>query len=78
MIYINSNYKHTVLEPLQKLNLINSFLFDSSMENPENAKFIAKTIIKRATGRELTDFTVETQKEFNAIEPGKRGIRLDV
>ncbi len=48
------------------------------MENPENAKFIAKTIVKRATGRELSDFTVETQKELKAIEPGKRGIRLDV
>ncbi len=48
------------------------------MENPKNAKFIAKTIVKRATGRELNDFTVETQKEFKAVEPGKRGIRLDV
>jgi len=79
MIFINSKYKNNVLKPLQNLNLINSFLFDSSMENPENAKVIAKIIVKRATGRELqNDFTVETQKELKAIEPGKRGIRLDV
>ena len=78
MIYINSNYKKRTFKPLQTLNLINSFLFDSSMENPENAKFIAKTIVKRATGRELNDFTVETQKELKSIEPGKRGIRLDI
>ena len=78
MIYIKSNYIHKEIKPLQDLNLINSFLFDSSMENPKNAKFIAKTIVKRATGRELSDFIVETQKEFKAIEPGKRGIRLDI
>lgn len=78
MIYIKSTYKTNSLNPLQNLNLINSFLFDSSMENPENAKFIAKTIVKRATGRELINFTVETQREFKGIEPDKRGIRLDV
>lgn len=78
MIFIKSNYKHNDIKPLQDLNLINSFLFDSSMENPEDAKFIAKTIVKRATGRELSNFTVETQKEFKSIEPGKRGIKLDV
>lgn len=48
------------------------------MENPENAKFITKTIIKRAIGRELEDFIVETQKELKGIEPGMRGIRMDV
>jgi len=72
MIFIKSNNKHKVFKPLQDLNLINSFLFDSSMENPENAKFIAKTIVKRATGRELSSFTVETQKELKAVEPGNQ------
>lgn len=77
MIFIFSN-NQSVYKPLKDLNLINSFLFDSSMENPENAKTIAKIIIKRATGRELDNFIVETQKELKGIEPGSRGIRMDV
>lgn len=78
MVFINSIDNYNVFKPLKDLNLINSFLFDSSMENPENAKFITKTIIKRAIGRELEDFIVETQKELKGIEPGMRGIRMDV
>lgn len=36
---------------LQELNLINSFLFGASTEDPQNAEFIAKLIIERATGK---------------------------
>ena len=78
MIHIISNNNRKVFKPLKDLNLINSFLFDSSMEDPENAKIIAKIIIKRAIGRELNDFIVETQKELKGIEQGIRGIRMDV
>ena len=78
MILINSRFKLPPFKPLKDLNLINSFLFDSSMENQENAQKIAKIIIKRATGRTVNNIFVETQKELKPIEQGLRGIRMDV
>lgn len=35
---------------LQDLNMMDSFLFEATTEDAENAKKIAKVIIKRATG----------------------------
>lgn len=40
-------------KPFQELDLVDSFMFGASTENPENAKYIAKLIIERATGRKL-------------------------
>ncbi len=77
MIYIFSNNLN-IFKPLKDLNLINSFLFDSSMEDPQNAKKIAQIIIKRTTGRIVDNIIVETQKELKGTEPGQRGIRMDV
>ena len=48
------------------------------MEKPENAKKLARLIVKRSTGRELDTFTVEMQKELNGVDTDKRGIRIDV
>ena len=48
------------------------------MENPEDAKEIAKVIIRRATGRKLDNIIVESQKQINGILPANRGVRLDV
>ena len=76
MVYINSKKSH--IKPLKELNLINSFLFDVSMEDPENAATIARIIIKRATGRDISRIKVETQKELKGYETGYRGIQLDV
>ena len=35
----------------QELNLVDGFLFGASTEKPEDAKYIAKLIIERATGK---------------------------
>lgn len=71
-LYIGVNLKYFI-------PIYNFFYFLSTLQfSSKNAKFIAKTIVKRATGRELINFTVETQREFKGIEPDKRGIRLDV
>jgi len=48
------------------------------MEQPENAKKLAKIIVKRSTGRDIDNFTVEIQKEINGVDTDKRGIRIDV
>ena len=66
------------IKPLSKLNLIDNFLFSTIMENSENAKKLARLIVKRATGRELDNFTVEMQKELNGVDTDRRGIRIDV
>ena len=43
---------------LQDLNLVDSFLFSASTENPQNAELIAKLIIERATGRRIKEVSV--------------------
>ena len=71
-------YIRKSIKPLSKLNLIDNFLFSTLVENPKYAKKLAKIVIKRATGREINNFTVESQKEVNGINTDKRGIRIDV
>lgn len=63
---------------LQGLNLINSFLFSASTKKPEDAEFIAKLIVERATGRKLGSVSVVTEKILSGIEVGSRGIRMDL
>ena len=60
------------------LSLLDAFLFALATENPENAKLIAKTIIRRVFGWELTDFQVETEKQYLGTKIGGKGIRLDI
>ncbi len=43
---------------LQELNLLDSYLFGASTENPQNAEFIEKLIIERATGRRIKEILV--------------------
>ena len=49
------------------LSLLDAFLFALATENPENAKLIAKTIIRRVFGWQLSDFQVETEKQYCQI-----------
>lgn len=63
---------------LEDLNMIDSFLFEGTTESVENAKFIAKVIIKRVTGLTVENLTVETEKQLKGISLNKRGIRMDV
>ena len=63
---------------LKDLNLLDAFLFSVTTENPENAKLIAKTIIRRVFGWDLSDFQVETEKQYLGTKVGGKGIRLDI
>lgn len=63
---------------LQELNLINSFLFGASTEDPQNAEFIAKLIIERATGKKVSNVTVIQEKPLMGPDIGYHGIRMDL
>ena len=41
---------HSICKTIKNLNLLDSFLFNELTENPENAKLIARIIIKRVLG----------------------------
>ena len=69
---------HTLPKSLEDLNLMDSFLLDAATEDPENAKTIAKIAIERATGHDIKNLIVKTQKQFKGISLDKRGIRLDI
>ncbi len=63
---------------MQGLNLINAFLFRASTENSEHAKFIAKLIIERATGRTVEQISVVPEKTLTGIDLGQHGICMDL
>ncbi len=73
-----SNNSKSGIRPLESLSIIDSFLFQEITEKEEDAKFIAKLIVKRVLGVELTDITVEVEKHINGVSRDKRGIRLDL
>lgn len=63
---------------LQELNLINGFLFGASTEDPQNAEFIAKLIIERATGKRVKEVTVTQEKPLLGLDLNYHGIRMDL
>ena len=63
---------------LQDLNLVDSFLFSASTENPQNAEFIAKLIIERATGRRIKEISVMPEKQLEGVDIMHHGIRMDL
>ena len=63
---------------MQGLDLINAFLFRASTENSENAEFIAKLIIERATGRKVEQISVVSEKVLTGIDLGQHGICMDL
>ena len=70
--------KHSYQRTLEELNLMDSFLFEASTEDSEDAKKIAKIIIERVTGHTVRNLTVETQKDLKGIVRNNRGIRMDI
>ena len=62
----------------QELNLVDGFMFGASTENPEDAKFIAKLIIERATGKKVKKVTVSQEKPLLGVDVGYHGIRMDL
>ena len=73
---VQEQYSH--LKPYEELNLMDSFLFESVTEKPENAEVIARVIIERATGQKVKKLVVHPQKELKGINVNKHGIRMDV
>lgn len=63
----HESYKHSYSRPLEELNLMDSFLFEASTEDSEDAVKIAKIIIERVTGHLVKNLTVESQKELKGI-----------
>ena len=63
---------------LEDLNMIDAFLFDKATASVKNAITISKVIIKRATGLDVQNIVVETEKQIPGMDLNKRGVRLDV
>ena len=63
---------------LEDLNMIDAFLFDKATTSVQNAITISKVIIKRATGLDVENIVVETEKQISGMDLNKRGVRLDV
>ncbi len=63
---------------LEDLNMIDAFLFDKATASVKNAITISKIIIKRATGLDVENIVVETEKQISGMDLNKRGVRLDV
>ena len=63
---------------LQDLNMMDSFLFEATTEDMENAKKIAKIIIKRTTGHAVENLVIEPQKQLKGLSLDRHGIRMDL
>ena len=62
------------MKPLTELTLLDRFLFDQAVQNPETCK----AMLELSLSRELSDIMIATKEK--TIEPfyGLRGIRLDI
>ena len=62
---------------VESMNLINGFLFDSSIEDEDDAKIVIGAILTTVFNREITDLKVTSQKIIQPIDSMYHGIRLD-
>ena len=67
-----------ISKKLEDLNLIDSFLFSATTENPKDAELIAKLIIERATGKKVKEISVISEKQLLGISINQHGIRMDL
>ena len=72
----NESRKQT--KKLEDLDMMDAFLFEKTTASVENAVTISKVIIKRATGFDVKNIVVETEKQIPGTNINKRGVRLDV
>ena len=79
---MNNIYKSTPREmerqAFRGLSLINSYIFGASTEDPENAEFIARLIVERATGEQIGEVSVTPEKTLLGLDIGAHGIRMDL
>ena len=73
-----SNESQRQIKKLEDLDMMDAFLFDKATASVENAVTISKVIIKRATGFDVQNVVVETEKQIPGISLNKRGVRFDV
>ena len=62
---------------IQSLNLINGFLFDSVLENEDDAKIVVGRILSSIYNRKVEVDTVRSQKAFLAVDTKFHSIRMD-
>ena len=62
---------------IQSLNLINGFLFDSVLENEEDAKIVVGRILSAVYNRKVEVENVKSQKAFLAVDTRFHSIRMD-
>ena len=62
---------------VESMNLINGFLFDSSIEDKDDAKIVIGAILTTVFNREIKDLEVTSQKIIQPIDSMYHGIRLD-
>ena len=74
----NTDSCKRAFKPLQELNLIDSFLFGASTEKTQDAEFIAKLIIERATNEKVDKISVVSEKGLTGIDIHHHGIRMDL
>ena len=62
---------------IQEMTLIDGFLFDSSIENEDDAKIVIGNMLKAFFDRDFKNIEITSQKQFQAIDTKYHGIRLD-
>ena len=62
---------------VESMNLIDGFLFDSSIEDEADAKIVIGAILRTVLNREISEIQVTSQKQIQAIDTRYHGIRLD-
>lgn len=75
---LSTNESQKQIKTLEELDMMDAFLFDKATASVENAITISKVIIKRATGLDVQNIVVETEKQIPGIDLNKRGVRFDV
>ena len=62
---------------VESMNLIDGFLFDSSIEDEEDAKIVMGAILSTVFNKKIKDIHVTSQKQIQALDTKYHGIRLD-
>lgn len=63
---------------IREMNLIDGYLFDSAIENEEDAKIVIGSILKSVFYRDFKEIRIESQKQLNGVDTKYHGLRFDV
>lgn len=63
---------------IHDMNLIDGFLFDSAIEDEEDAKIVIGNILKSVFDRKFSEIRIESQKQLNGVDTKYHGLRFDV